>query len=97
MIRHLWAADRMWEGLVGPSSAAWEAGARVLAEDWEGFGEAIRASSSPDRAQSYVNAIQELGIRASMATTQDARAGAYGDLLGTCNRCHSTLGLMAER
>lgn len=97
MIRHLWAADRMWEGLVGPSSEAWQAGAKVLAEDGDTFGDLVQTSSSPDRARSYVSAIQELGLRASEAVSQDARAMTYADLLGTCNRCHSTIGVMAER
>ncbi len=30
MQRHVWALDRMWEGLIGPSDAAWRAGASAL-------------------------------------------------------------------
>ena len=27
MVRHVWAVDRLWEGLIGPSDAAWASGA----------------------------------------------------------------------
>ena len=32
MQRHLWAADRMWDGLIGPSDKAWEWGTEMLSE-----------------------------------------------------------------
>ena len=32
MVRHQWAADRMWQGLIGPSDVVWAKGADVLAD-----------------------------------------------------------------
>ncbi|MCA9621359.1 MAG: hypothetical protein KC731_20190, partial [Myxococcales bacterium] len=32
MKRHVWASERLWEGLVGPSEAAWREGAAALVE-----------------------------------------------------------------
>lgn len=97
MIRHLWAADRLWEGLVGPSENAWEAGARALGEEWTSSGDVVQTSSAPEQAQGYVTAIQELARIAVNATTQEARGEVFGEILGTCNRCHQVIGVMIER
>src|SRR5688500_9897606 len=32
MRRHAWAAARLWEGVIGPADASWEAGARLVAD-----------------------------------------------------------------
>jgi hypothetical protein len=32
MARHLWAADRLWEGMVGPADDSWRAGLEILAQ-----------------------------------------------------------------
>ncbi len=46
MERHRWAADRMWEGLVGPSETAWLAGAATL-EDAPRHPEAMVDDKTP--------------------------------------------------
>jgi cytochrome c556 len=97
MIRHLWAADRMWEGLVGPSTETWLAGTEALQQGWDRYRGAIEASHSPTAARKFVDEVQEIAVTASAATTQEARAISYGDLLATCNRCHSGLGAVTER
>jgi cytochrome c553 len=97
MIRHLWAADRLWEGLVGPSEDAWDAGAHALGQGWASFGQVIQASASPERARGYVAAVQDLAGAAANATTQEARGAVFGEILSTCNRCHSAVGVAAER
>ena len=92
MVRHLWAADRMWEGLVGPSEAAWTAGAEAMAETQPAMAGALRASVSGQGAGVFLEELGLLAQEAKDARGIDARADVYGRLLGTCDRCHSQLG-----
>jgi len=85
MARHRWAADRMWEGIVGGEDAPWVAGLDVLAAtplDW---------SSSPERA-GYARTLQRLASQArkQKAATIATRTTAYGEILVTCASCHSS-------
>lgn len=98
MIRHLWAADRMWEGLVGPSEESWQAGASALAETGPTLVRALRASSGSGPGSSLVNQVQAAANQALEATTWSERADAYGQMLGSCNGCHAAMGVrVAER
>jgi len=97
MIRHLWASDRMWEGLVGPSAETWMAGIRVLGEGSEGLEEAMRASSAPEEARRYLANLHSLAGEGAAATTQEERASVYGRLLATCYGCHRSLGVAGGR
>jgi cytochrome c553 len=93
MIRHVWASDRMWEGLVGPSDEMWSAGTRVLEEGAVILEGAARASLSPDASLGYLTELRNLGRTGAAATTQEARASVYGRLLGTCYGCHHAAGV----
>ena len=93
MVRHLWAADRMWEGLVGPSDDAWTAGAEAMAETQPSLAEALRASVSGQGAGVFLEELGLLAREAKDAKGIDARADVYGRLLATCDRCHSRVGL----
>jgi hypothetical protein len=82
MARHQWAADRIWEGMVGDADDAWNAGLDVLAAaplSWPGA----------DRA-ALAHRLQQLAGRARHpAKTERAdRAGRYGEILVTCAACH---------
>lgn len=82
MARHLWAADRLWEGLVGASDHAWRAGLEVLA--------AQPLSSLPDAAGPR---LQRLAVAALAEVPRDTpadRARTYGELLVTCAACHAS-------
>ena len=87
MLRHQWAMDRLWEGLVGPSEMSWSDGAAVLAaEPMEfpaEFSEAKRSAGTALLAK-----VQSLAKRAQTADGLSARAEIYGDLLNTCSGCH---------
>jgi len=93
MIRHIWAADRMWEGLVGPSDDAWDAGSKVLGEEAESLEKAIQASGSPEEARAYLAEVRRLGREGQATSAQEARASIYGRLLATCNGCHRVVGV----
>ncbi len=84
MKRHAWAADRLWEGLIGPSGRAWAAGAGVLGSSPMDFG-------TNDQANKLARRVQELSKKAADAATPGDRARVYGDLLETCSPCHGTL------
>ena len=90
MLRHLWAADRMWEGLVGPSEEAWMAGAKAMAETEPALARAFRSSATAQVAEELLGEINLLATEALNAYDLGLRADVYGRLLGTCNRCHSS-------
>jgi len=86
MARHRWAADRLWEGLVGADDAPWHAGLAVLAATplrWPELGE----------RRSFARLLQQLADQARQRSTTDSladRAASYGELLVICAACHTT-------
>ncbi|HEU4611075.1 MAG TPA: hypothetical protein VFS15_03315 [Kofleriaceae bacterium] len=82
MARHQWAADRLWEGVVGASDEHWQAGLYVIA-------------TSPLRAigdhKDLAVRLQQIARQAldQPASTLDARADTYARLLLTCAGCHA--------
>lgn len=92
MIRHQWAADRMWEGLVGPSTESWRQGAMVL-QDAPLFTDALTHDVEQYEAVTRLAwEVHDVGVRAITATDQTVRADLFGELLGTCATCHDLLG-----
>jgi cytochrome c553 len=91
MIRHRWAADRLWEGLIGPSDTAWKAGAGAL-YDAPLYTDALTrdvAQYAPVTELAWT--VHDVGARALGEPDHKARAELYGQLLGTCARCHGLL------
>jgi len=90
MQRHLWAADRMWTGLIAPSDVAWKQGADILAEVQ------LAPSDITDERQTQIsNLMQRLrvvGEQASQATSIELRSGLYGEFLSLCATCHRLTG-----
>ena len=90
MASHQWAASRMWEGLIGPSDDRWLEGARLLSgARWSIVAEGdvppeLGVADDVARVRLYAS-------RAIAAKTQDDRATIYGELLGTCARCHHAI------
>lgn len=86
MARHRWAADRLWEGMLGDADVPWRDGIAVLADtplpfaalDADRGGLAKRLQLLADRAKE----------RQSIDTVEE-RAQVYGELLVTCAACHS--------
>ncbi len=89
MLRHQWALDRLWEGLVGPDDVRWVAGAEALADA------PLRPTDATDAKDVNIAEIARLADAAhALAATarqaaRDARAGLYADLLVTCQGCHT--------
>lgn len=90
MVRHAWAADRLWEGLALPSNAAWEAGADAFAGAPLPTDEL--AFENPEGVRALANRTHELGRRAGLETEPSLRARTYGELLSTCAACHQMTG-----
>jgi hypothetical protein len=92
MARHRWATDRLWEGVVGASDAAWNAGLDVLAAEPQPWPElagdrAIHAQRLHDAAE---RARGTAGDRAERART-------FGELLVICAGCHADPTWLASR
>ncbi|UCD23871.1 MAG: hypothetical protein JSW51_12690 [Gemmatimonadota bacterium] len=84
MLRHSWALDQLWRGLVGPSDELWQQGAQGLDEA------PIQGGSEETRALGM--RIHDLGAQATEAADPAARAVIYGELLSTCAGCHVAAG-----
>jgi len=85
MARHLWAADRMWEGIIGDADDSWRAGLDVLAATplpWSTV-DADRASLGK-QLQKLADDARKTGRTAD----RTERARAYGEILVTCAACH---------
>ncbi|MBA3455192.1 MAG: hypothetical protein H0T42_19030 [Deltaproteobacteria bacterium] len=90
MASHQWAASRMWEGLIGPSNDRWLEGARLLSgARWSIVAE---GNVAPELGVADdVARVRLYASRAIVAKTQDDRAATYGEILGTCARCHHAI------
>ena len=93
MVRHIWAADRMWEGLIGPSDEAWAAGSSALLAEWPGLDDLPGEAGGSGGARNYVPQLQDLAKRSVSARDREDRASLYGELLGTCFGCHRAVGI----
>lgn len=86
MRHHAWAAERMWEGLVGPSDELWQMGANALGAT--ALHEPQLAPGVESLIKTMAARVQTLGNKAAGADDPIHRARVYGELLGTCAVCH---------
>ncbi|MDD9942050.1 MAG: hypothetical protein OXU20_13480, partial [Myxococcales bacterium] len=87
MHRHLWAAERMWEGLVAPDAERFQAAALVLLDS-----PSLKGAS--DRVRAGADAVRALGKRARTAEQLAQRVDVFGEFLGQCSRCHQEHGVV---
>lgn len=90
MQRHQWAADRMWEGLIGPSDFSWSRGANLLFESPMNS-EALGAESGDDTLLGMARRIHQLAANATTVSQPMERAGIYAEFLTNCAACHNAL------
>ena len=88
MARHVWAAERMWEGLVGPGDYAWRSGAHALTEGWLNIQELTTDPQDRERVHELIRQVYSLGGRAEATSDSHERADLYGEFLNTCTECH---------
>jgi mono/diheme cytochrome c family protein len=92
MARHIWAADRMWEGLLAPDDFAWTSGAKALREGWLSPSEVSVEASDQQRVRELVSQVYELGVAAEATEDPTLRGEVYGKFLTTCAECHRLTG-----
>jgi len=90
MVRHQWAAEQMWQGLIGPDPERYRQGAAILAEAPLHPLELQVGTSPPLAVVQAAERARELAGRASRADADEAVL--YGELLATCAACHGQLG-----
>jgi cytochrome c553 len=86
MARHLWATDRMWEGMVGSSEESWRAGLDVLAAT------PLPEAVDSDQRRAYALQLRQTADRLRLRRTTDTRGERvkeYGDILAICAGCHA--------
>jgi cytochrome c553 len=91
MRRHVWAAERLWEGMIVPSDKLWQSGAEVLTEVPLVPEEITADPSIRPQVQELETRVHELGAAAMKAGTPEKKTEIYGELLGTCGHCHGML------
>lgn len=91
MQRHQWAADRLWEGLIGPSDAAWNAAVDMLVE--VPLHPADLSGESDRQITVLTRRVHELGAQGYVADSIKDRGDLYSEFLSTCSKCHVRLGV----
>lgn len=92
MQRHLWASDRMWAALIGPSTGAWNQGAEMLADVELTAAQITDDPDTAPRVATLMDRAQALGAQGGGAASSEARAKTYGEFLSLCATCHSLTG-----
>ncbi len=93
MQRHRWAADRMWEGLYGPSERSWNEGVDMLLDvplqpaEIKGTHGASHGELGPMAREVHL-----LGSRGIGAHLPEQRVQIYSHYLSLCASCHTMLG-----
>jgi cytochrome c553 len=82
MARHLWATDRLWEGVVGQSDESWRAGLDVLAAA------PLPWSVMDAGRDALARGLQQAADAARTAPASD-RPRRYGEILVVCAACHA--------
>jgi mono/diheme cytochrome c family protein len=95
MQRHQWAADRLWDGLIGPSDVAWNRGTNMLV-DVPLLSDKVMDETTdgvdPGALDEIAHRLHLLGSQGSNARSANARSELYGEILGLCSDCHTMLG-----
>lgn len=91
MQRHQWAADRMWEGLVGPSDDAWYRGTKLLFEVPLSAQKLNVADDSGNSIREMAVRVHQLAANGSVEFEAAGKAAIYAEFLATCAACHAQL------
>lgn len=90
MQRHQWAADRMWEGLIGPSKMAWSRGANLLFES-PIKPDVVAKHGGGEEAVGMSRRIHALAANATAVSTPEEQAEIYAEFIANCGACHNEL------
>ena len=94
MLRHQWATERFWDGLVAADDRGWQAGAGALAEAALHSEDLTEGARIDPHVQAHADTLHALGQSAAAvsATDTDDRVKLYAKLMTTCARCHREAG-----
>ena len=95
MQRHQWAADRLWEGLIGPSDTAWGRGTDMLVDVPLHPDDVMDGASDEVDSEALDQIAHRIHVLAGQGTntkTPIERSELYGEILGLCADCHTRLG-----
>lgn len=90
MERHQWAADRMWEGLIGPSAVAWRRGGNLLFES-PLHPEDMGAEDGDEAIITMSRRIHQLAGNATVVSEPAEKGEIYAEFLANCAACHTEL------
>ena len=88
MALHVWASERMWNGLVGPDDFAWTSGASALKTGWLSPQSVVKDPKTGEQVRQLIQQVYEVGTRAETTSDPHDRAGIYGEFLTACIDCH---------
>ena len=89
MDRHAWAAERMWDSLIGPHDDAWVEGATMMRDA------PLHGDTAPEPVTALADQVHSLADAAVELPAKD-RAEHYGNLITTCAGCHTQLGVFEK-
>jgi cytochrome c553 len=96
MGRHVWAIDRMWEGLMLGDADRFDRGARRFAEA-PLTGEVPVEDEHPPGLSAIAARLHKRARQAERAKDMRERAAIYGDILAACGDCHTRIGALDAR
>ncbi|MFO7566653.1 MAG: hypothetical protein R6X02_28680 [Enhygromyxa sp.] len=88
MQRHQWAAERMREGMIGPSDERWRLGASAVSVAPPEPCPIESAEILAEDVLALREKIYEVGAQALETKPGEERARVYGEYLSTCAGCH---------
>ena len=92
MQRHLWAADRMWAALIGPSEAAWDSGTGLLADVELKANQLTKDPRKQPLVEDLIVQIRATGEKGRNLESGDERTDVYREFLVICANCHALTG-----
>jgi len=92
MQRHQWAADRMWEGLIGPSDQAWSRGANLLFES-PIKPNVLNAHGGGEEVIGMSRRIHQLAGNATVVSNPEEKVEIYAEFIANCGSCHAELSM----
>lgn len=90
MKRHAWAIDQLWQGVIGNSDSSMERGYMMLSET--PLYSDLSEQPDPMVLELQLRVHDEAASMLRKEADRDARAAAYGRMLGTCSQCHALTG-----
>ncbi|MGE0395332.1 MAG: hypothetical protein AB7T06_01295 [Kofleriaceae bacterium] len=88
MVRHGWAAQRLWDALVIPSDRAWREGVSAIGNTAIDLARTTNAKPN-ERVVELAEHLDDIAMHAGSIDDHARRATVYGEMMVTCARCHS--------